>query len=68
MTFVDDGLAKMGISFVCMAFGLVILIPGIFLVVAEYKKNHQKSSCMQIIGVVLVIIGIVVGVGGSCSI
>lgn len=67
MTPMVNALGKMGYSFICIALGLCILIPGLYLVISEYKKEHG-SACMQILGVVIIAIGVMIGVGGSCSI
>jgi uncharacterized membrane protein HdeD (DUF308 family) len=63
-----SGLGFMGSVVVYMFIGMLFLIPGIYLVMKEHKKPKEKRSTgMQILGVILIAIGCVIGLGMGSS-
>lgn len=63
-----SGLGFMGSVVVYMFVGMLFLIPGIYLVMKEHKKPKEKRSTgMQILGVILIAIGCVIGLGMGSS-
>ena len=60
------GLGVMASFIVYIFFGMLFFIPG-FILYAEEKKKGEKSSSLQIMGVILMIIGVIImgGIGFS---
>lgn len=63
-----SGLGFMGSIVIFMFVGMLFLIPGIFLVMREHKKpKEERNKTMQIIGIILIAIGSVIGLGMGMS-
>ena len=59
------GLGFLASLMVYLFFGMLFFIPGLVLYTQEKKKqNGEKSSALQIVGVVLMLIGVVI-MGGT---
>jgi len=60
------GLGVMASFIVYIFIGMLFFIPG-FILYAQEKKRGQKSSSLQIVGVILMIIGVIImgGLGFS---
>lgn len=59
----SEGLGFMSRALINIFLGILFLIPGIYLVIKEYKKKEGQEPLVQVIGIILVAIGCMIAIG-----